>query len=187
VLNRKLLSTAVIGNCVVAALSLALSGWNAAGAGSATRNTARFAIVFFLAGLAAPGLNNWIRSFPEPYALIHAFVAAQMIHFGCVALLHTHFAPGRFHLSVGQVVITIVGFSLVAITGASAIPRPGQRLYGVVHSSALYAIFLILAADYSEHPVKRLRLMLIPVVSAVLLRHLPRWNERPAPRGIVPG
>ncbi len=178
VLDRKLLSIAVIGNCVVVALSFAVSGWNATGASSATRNTARFAIAFFLAGLASPGLKRWIRSFPEHFTLIKAFVAAQMIHFGCVALLHTLFAPARFHLSLGEVLITIVGFSLVVAAGATAVPRPGQRFYGAVQSFALYVIFLILAADYSEHPVKMLRLVLIPVLSAMLLRHLPRRSER---------
>jgi len=177
-LDRRLLYAAVIVNCVIVGLSFAVSGWNVEGAVSATRNTARFAIAFFLTGLAAPGLKRWIAWFPEPFALIQAFVAAQMIHFGCVALLHTQFAPGDFHISFGEVVITIVGFSLVVAAGATAIPRPGQRFYGLAHISTLYVIFPILAADYGEHPVKLLRLMLIPVLLAMLLRHLPRRSER---------
>jgi hypothetical protein len=176
--NRKLLSSAIIGNCVVVGLSFAFSGWNAEGAGSATRNSARFAIAFFLAGLAAPGLKRWMRWVPEPFALIQAFVAAQMIHFGCVALLHTRFAPGRFHLSVGEAVVTIVGFSLVVAVGATAVSRPEHRFYSFAHLFTLYVLFLILAADYGEHPVRVLRLMLIPVLLAMLLRHLPRRCER---------
>jgi hypothetical protein len=177
VLSRKLLIAAVVGNCAIVMLSFAVLGWNAEGAGSATRNTARFAIAFFLAGLAAPGLKRWILSFPEPSALIHAFVAAQLIHFGCVALLHTWFAQGNFHLSFGELAITVVGFSLVVTAGATAIHCPGQRWYSAVHIFTLYVIFLILAADYREHPVKPLRLMLIPVLLAMLLRHLPRRRE----------
>ena len=178
VLNRKLLSTAIIGNCVVVGLSFALSGWNTEGAGSATRNTARFAITFFLAGLAAPGLKRWMRWIPEPFALIQGFVAAQMIHFGCVVLLHTRFAPGRFHLSVDEAVVTILGFSLVVAVGATAVPHPEKRFYSFAHVFTLYVLFLILAADYGEHPVRVLRLMLIPVLLAMLLRHLPRRSER---------
>jgi len=178
VLKRKLLSTAIIGNCVVVGLSFALSGWNAEGAGSATRNTARFAISFFLVGLAAPGLKRWARWVPEPFALIQAFVAAQMIHFGCVALLHTRFAPGDFHLSIGEGVVTIVGFSLVVAVGVTAAPHPGHRFYSFAHVFTLYILFLILAADYGEHPVRVWRLMLIPVLLAMLLRHLPRRSER---------
>jgi len=177
-LNRRLLSAAIVGNSVVVGLSFAVSGWNAEAAGNATRNTARFAIAFFLVGLAAPGLKRWISSFPEPSAFIHAFVAAQMIHYGCVALLHTRFAPGPFHLSLGEAVITVVGFSLVAVAGATALPHPRQRLYGTIHTTVLYVIFLILAADYREHPVKSLRLMLIPVLLAMLLRHLPPRRAR---------
>jgi hypothetical protein len=67
---------------------------------------------------------------------------------------------------------------LVVAAGATAIPRPGQRFYGFAHISTLYVIFLILAVDYGEHPVKLLRLMLIPVLLAMLLRHLPRRSER---------
>jgi hypothetical protein len=177
-LDRRLLYAAVIGNCVIVGLSFAVSGWNVEGAGSATRNTARYAIAFFLTGLAAPGLKRWIPWFPEPFALIPAFVAAQMIHFGCVALLHTQFAQGSFHISFGEVVITIVGFSLVVAAGATAIPRSGQQFYRLAHISTLYVIFLILAVDYGEHPIKVLRLMLIPILLAMLLRHLPRRSER---------
>jgi len=177
-LNRWLLLAAIIGNCLVVGLSFAVFGWNAEGAGVATRSTARFAIAFFLVGLAAPGLKRWIRWFPDPFGLIQAFVAAQMIHFACVALLHTLFAPERFHLSLGEIVITVIGFSLVMAAGATAVPRPGLRFYGFAHVLTLYIIFLILAADYREHPVKILRLMLIPVLLAMLLRHLPRRRER---------
>jgi len=167
-----------MGNCVVVGLSFALSGWNAEGAGSATRSTARLAIAFFLAGLAAPGLKRWMRWFPEPFALLQAFVAAQMIHFGCVALLHTRFGLEPFHLSIGGAVITILGFSLVVAVGTTAVPRPGRRFYSFAHVFTLYFLFLILAADYGEHPVRALRLMLIPVLLAMLLRHLPRRSER---------
>ena len=126
-LNRGLLLAAIIGNSLVVGLSFTVFGWNAEGPGVATRSTARFAIAFFLVGLAAPGLKKWIHWFPDPFGLIQAFVAAQMIHFACVILLHTLFGPERFHLSPGEIVITLVGFSLVMAAGATAVPRPGRR------------------------------------------------------------
>jgi hypothetical protein len=101
-----------------------------------------------------------------------------MIHFACVILLHTLFGPESFRLSAGDIVISLVGFSLVVAAGATAVPRPGLRFYGFAHILTLYVIFLILAADYREHPVKSLRLMLIPVLLAMLLRHLPRRSEK---------
>lgn len=177
-LNRRLLLAAIVGNSLVVGLSFAVFGWNAEGAGVATRSTARFAITFFLVGLAAPGLKRWIHAFPDPFGLIQAFVAAQMIHFACVILLHTLFGPESFRLSAGDIVISLVGFSLVVAAGATAVPRPGLRFYGFAHILTLYVIFLILAADYREHPVKSLRLMLIPVLLAMLLRHLPRRSEK---------
>jgi hypothetical protein len=177
-LNRRLLLAAIVGNSLVVGISFAVFGWNVEGAGVATRSTARFAIAFFLVGLAAPGLKRWINWFPDPVGLIQAFVAAQMIHFACVILLHTLFRPERFHLYPGEIVITLVGFSLVVVAGATAVPRPALRFYRFAHIFTLYVIFLILAADYREHPVKSLRLMLIPVLLAMLLRHLPRRRDK---------
>ena len=56
--NRKLLVIASASNVLLIALCFAVYGMNLEGAGSATRNTARFAICFFLAGFAAPGLRK---------------------------------------------------------------------------------------------------------------------------------
>jgi len=90
--NGKLLVTAAAGNVLVIALCFAIYGMNHEGAGSATRNTARFAICFFLAGFAAPGLRKWLPWYQQPAPLIQAFVAAQMVHFCAVIALHTKFA-----------------------------------------------------------------------------------------------
>src|SRR3954471_2341696 len=79
------LAGAVIDVAVLAA-SLGLYG-----AGSAARNTARFAVLIFLAAFAAPGLRRWLHVF-EPAPLIIAYVSAQMVHYCAVALLHTAFA-----------------------------------------------------------------------------------------------
>jgi len=173
-MRRKLIAFAVITNCVVIALCFGLLGWNETGAGAATRDTARFAIVFFLLGFATPGLGKLISWWPEASVLLQTFVAAQFVHFGAVALLHTVFAKGGFHLGLPEVIVVLVGFSIVAGVGATATPRPGKRLRAIVHFVLLYLIFLILAADYSQHPDKALRWMVLPLAVAFVLRHLPR-------------
>jgi hypothetical protein len=150
---------------------------NAEGAGSATRNTARFAIVFFLVGFAAPGLASLIVSLPKTSSLIYAFVAAQMVHFGSVVVLHTLFAKQPLHFSVPLVAIVASGFSIVAAAGLTVDPHPQHRFYTIVHTFTMYGILLILAADYLQHPVKPLRVIAIPVVASLLLRHLPRRRQ----------
>jgi hypothetical protein len=172
--RSRLISFAVVSNLAVIALCLSVSGWDEAGAGAATRNTARLAITFFLLGFASPGLQKWIEGWPEPSILLHMFVAAQFVHFGMVALLHTVFAKGGLQLGIPQVIVVLVGFSMVAGVGWTAIPHPGKRLRAAIHIVLLYLIFLFLVADYSQHPARPLRWMIVPLAIAIVLRHLPR-------------
>ena len=137
----------------------------------------RLAICFFLAGFAAPGLRKWLAWYPEPAMLIQAFVAAQLIHFCSVIMLHTKFADGPLRLDAPQVVIVLVGFSIVVGAGLTATLCTRSHIYGAAQIVLLYLIWLILAADYAKHPVKTLRLVVIPVVLALVLRHLPVWGR----------
>jgi hypothetical protein len=177
--NRKLLLTAAFCNLVVILLCFAVYGINAAGAGAAARNTARFAICFFLVGFAAPGIRKWLPWYPQPATLIHAFVAAQMIHFCSVIALHTKFAGEPLQLGLPQIAVILVGFSIVLGVGLTSMPSQ-SRVYNGAHVVFLYLIWLILAADYPQHPVKPLRLVAIPVVLALVLRHLPRQRANEA-------
>lgn len=172
--NRTLVAGTIICNCLIIGLCFATFGINAEGACSATRNTGRFAMIFFLTGFAAPGLANLIVSLPKTSSLIYAFVAAQMVHFGSVAVLHTLFAKQPLHLSVPLVAIVAGGFSMVAAAGLTVDPHPQYRFYTILHIFTIYGIFLILAADYLRHPVKPLRIIAGPVLASLLLRHLPR-------------
>ncbi len=172
--NRKLVVTAAAGNVLVIALCFAVYGMNHEGAGSAARNTARFAICFFLAGFAAPGLRKWLPWYPQPAPLIQAFVAAQMVHFCAVIALHTKFAAEPLQLGLPQIAVVLLGFSLILATGLTATPRPQSRVSSVAHVVLPYVVWLILAADYPGHPVKPVRLVAIPVFLALALRHLPR-------------
>ena len=93
--NPKLLLAVAVSNVLIIGLCFATYGMDAEGAGVATRSTARFAICFFLAGFAAPGLGKWLPWYPEGANLIQAFVAAQMVHFCSVIALHTKFATSH--------------------------------------------------------------------------------------------
>ena len=169
--SRKLWISAAIGDLLVGLGSLAVHGYTTAAAGSATRNTARFAILFLLTGFAATGLRKWFPGFTDPVDLIRAYMAAQFVHFAFVINLHTVFAD-RILIGLPQVTIALLGFSLVAATGftASAVTRAGVR----IHTFLLYINWLILAADYSKHPVWFMRFAAIPVFLALILRWLPR-------------
>jgi hypothetical protein len=171
--------TVAVVNVLIIAASFSVFGWNEVGAGVATRNTARFAIVFFLAGFAAPGARRWFTWWPEPALLLQTFVVAQLVHFGAVALLHTKFSATEMRLGAGQIAIVIVGFAIVAGVGATAHAAAGRGYKRVAHLVLVYLVFLILAADYSQHPVKMLRWMTLPVVLALVLRHLPRKKPTP--------
>ena len=169
----KLPSVAAVSNIFVIFLCFAVCGMNAEGAGAGTRVTARFAMCFFLAGFAAPGLRKWLAWNPEPAMLIQAFVAAQLVHFCSVIMLHTKFAAEPLRLDAPQIVIVLVGFSIVVGAGLTAMLCTRSRIHGAAQAVSLYLIWLFLAADYAQHPVKSLRLVAIPVVLALVLRHLP--------------
>jgi hypothetical protein len=119
--NRNLLLTAAACNVVVIVLCFVVYGMNVEGAGAATRNTARFAICFFLAGFAAPGIRKWLPWYSQPATLIHAFVAAQMVHFCSVIVLHTKFAAAPLQLGVPEIAVVLVGFSIVVGAGRSSL------------------------------------------------------------------
>jgi len=175
--SRKLWILAAVGDLTAGLLSFVAHGWTAAGAGSATRNTARFAICFLLLGFAAPGLRKWWPKFTEPANLIRAYMAAQFVHFAFVANLHTTFAD-QIQIGLPQIVISALGFSLVAATGYTATAE--TRAGVIINTVLLYINWLILAADYSKHPHRMMRLVAIPVFLALILRHLPRPRAQAA-------
>jgi hypothetical protein len=163
-------------------------GWNAEGAGSAARNTARFASLFFAAGFAGPRLRALCPPLPQSATVIQAFFAAQMVHFASVALLHSRFAEQPLHLGVPQIGIVLAGFSLVAIAGLTATPNPTSRLYRLAQLVSIHLIFLIYFLDYLRHPVKPLRVLAAVFLVALALRYLPyrgRSGAIPAPASSV--
>jgi len=172
--DRKLILAAAFCNVFIILLCFAVYGTNGAGAGAAARNTARFAICFFLTGFAAPGLREWLPRYPQSASLIPAFVAAQMVHFCSVIVLQAKFVAKPLQLGAPQIAIVLVGFSIVLVAGLTAAPSSHSRIHSAVHVVSLYLIWLVLAADYPSHPIKALRLVAIPVFLALVLRHLPK-------------
>ena len=91
-----------------------------------------------------------------------------------MALLHTAFVKTGLHLGIPEVILVLVGVGVIGGVGLTAEPQPGKRIRSVIHVVLLYLIFFILSADYSLHPDKVLRWMVVPLVIALVLRHLPR-------------
>jgi hypothetical protein len=178
--NAKLLTAAALGNLLVIAICFAIYGLNAAGAGLATRCTARFAVCFFLAGFAAPGIGKWVPRYPEAAELIQAFVAAQMIHFCAVIALHTKFATEPQHLTGARAGGIVAGFSIVLGAGIAASVRSQSTISRAVSKTLLYILWLIFALVYARHPSQSFRLVEIGVVLALVLRHLPKRDTRDA-------
>lgn len=174
--NPKLVTAAALGNAVVIVVCFAIYGLNTEGAAAATRSTARFAICFFLAGFAEPGLRKWLRWLPNAASLIQAFVGAQMVHFCAVIALHTRFAPGPQHLSGARAAGILAGFSLVLGSGIAASSRLQSKTSRALNVALLYVLWLIFAIVYAAHPVKSFRLAEVGVVIALVLRHLPPGN-----------
>src|ERR1041384_254257 len=173
--NGKLLLAAAFSNVLIIGICFAINGMTAEGAAVATRSTARFAICFFLASFAGPGLRKWLPWYPDTANLIQAFVAAQMVHFCAVIALHTQVAAEPRHLGGTEIAITLVGFSIVLGVGITApLRRQSHILYRAAHRVLLYMIWLILVADYARHQIKPLRFVATLVVIAVVLRHLPQ-------------
>ncbi|HYL96785.1 MAG TPA: hypothetical protein VET69_13355 [Terriglobales bacterium] len=167
---RWLLSIAAASNLSVAVATIALHGWNAAGAHAAARNTARFSSVWFMVAFAAPGLTRLIRGLPAGARLVQAFVAAHLVHFAVVGALIASFE--RAHLvqkPLASAAVLVFGFSLVVGAGLTATAR-GSRYYIVLHTLILYVLFLIFFLAFAQNAVKPLRLMAVPLALALLLR-----------------
>ncbi len=140
--GRSALMIAVAGNGIVLCLSWVAYGWNWAGVHGAARNTARFSALWFLAGFAAPGLVRWIRGWPAETDLLQAFVAAHMVHYGSVLAVLAFDPAHLLHHPIAAGVAIAGGFLLVLGLGLTARPR-ASALYGSLHRSLLYAIFLV--------------------------------------------
>lgn len=178
--NPRLVLIAALGNVLVIVACVAIYGLNTEGAGVATRATARFAICFFLAGFAAPGIRRWVAGYPEAARLIQAFVAAQMVHFCAVIALHTKFASAPQHLSGARAGGIVAGFTIVLAAGITASAQFQSKISRTAGVALLYILWLIFALVYAKHPVHSFRLVEIGIIVALVLRHLPRRENRTA-------
>ncbi len=173
---RWLLSIAAASNLSVALATVALRGWNAAGAHAAARNTARFSSLWFMGAFAAPGLSRLIRGLPAGARLVQAFVAAHLVHFALVAALIATFETAHLvQKPFASAAILVFGFSLVVGAGVTATPR-SSRFYSSVHKFTLYVLFLIFFLAFAQNAVKPLRLMAVPLALALILRLTSGWT-----------
>jgi hypothetical protein len=157
-------------NLFVAATTFAVHGCTAAGAHAAARNTARLAFLVFLIAVSIPGLTHLIRGLPTEENLTYAYVATHFVHYAVVSVLLVAFESAPLRQAPGKsAAIVLLGFLVVLIIGITARPRP-SRFYGAVHGLALYSVFVIFFLIYLRYRVKPLRLLVIPLGLALILR-----------------
>ena len=129
-----------------------------------------------MAAFAAPGLSRLVRGLPAAARLVQAFVAAHLVHFAVVAALIASFE--RAHLvqkPLASAAILVFGLSLVVGAGLTATPR-ASRLYSHLHTVTLYVLLLIFSVALAQNAVKPLRLMVVPLALAFLLRLTSGWT-----------
>ena len=78
--------SAVIANCIVVLVTLAIQGWSSAGSHAAARNSARFSAMCFVIAFAAPGLVRFVRGLPSVTTLFWTWFAAHLVHFVTVGI-----------------------------------------------------------------------------------------------------
>src|SRR5262249_52138672 len=167
---------AAIANCIGLLVTLRVEGWNLAGLHGAARNTARFSAMCFVFAFAAPWLMRFVRGFPSGTTLIWAWFSAHLVHFASVALLLLSFEQHRFVQHPGKtVLVVIVGFSVVV--GAALTSVAHSRIYRVMHTSLLYAIFVIFTVAIARDQIVWLRPLASALVLALALRLTARFKH----------
>jgi hypothetical protein len=174
--DRTPIRMATIGNLAVTAVTLVLGGWAAGGAHAAARNTARFSALWFMAGLAAPGLGRWVRGMPAEARMIQAFVAAHLVHFATVAALLLAFEAAHLRHHPAQAAATVLGgFALVAAMGLMASPQ-ASRLHTIFRRLLLSVIFFIFLVAFLRDVFKPLRVLAVGLVLALMVRLSGSWT-----------
>jgi hypothetical protein len=167
--DRRTLWIAVATNCLVAATTLLIYGWNTTGAHAATRNTARCSALWFTFAFAVPGLVRWVRGLPSRTGLIYSFVGAHAVHFAAVLLLLATFELGHVREHPGQTAgVAFSGFSIILIAALTA--ARSSRVRGVINEIALDLVFLIFFSAFLRNPVKPLRVISLGLGLALVLR-----------------
>jgi hypothetical protein len=167
--ERTIIALSVFINLVITSVALAVFGWNAVGAHASARYTARFSACAFVFAFAHPGLIRWFRSLPSYASLIHAFVGAHCVHFAAVALTIALDLDHDLRKSPGPAAAVVgVGFSLVILTGLTV--SASSKLYRVLHSLTVYAVFAIFLLGYVKHPLHPFRSVAVALIVSLALR-----------------
>ncbi|HEX6504989.1 MAG TPA: hypothetical protein VF011_17245 [Terriglobales bacterium] len=164
-----LIYVAAIANCVVALATVAIHGWNAAGAHAVARNSARLAALFFIVAFAAPGLVRFVRRLPSAATLLWAWFAAHLVHFASVAVLLSTFERAHIAHHPGQsILVLLVGSGVVL--GAALTASWKSPLYTAIHNISLYAVFMLFTLAFARNRVPALRLLAVALGLALVLR-----------------
>jgi len=161
-MNRAFIIVSLLLALVVAALTVLVRGTSIPTAAAVARNTAIFSGFVFALAFAYPGSRGWAALPDQPNypALLLAFVAAHLVHYGAVVARAIVEHGGRRLFSGAGLLTTAFGFSVVALIGLTA-PRPprttgrrkGQHDYGLARlASVSGGLRLVLAAvvDFSR-------------------------------------
>lgn len=179
VTGRQPIWIAFSANCLIAAATYAMHGWNSLGTQAAARNTARFSMLWFLIGFASPGLARLVRlvrALPCQARLLQAFLPAHIVHFAAVAALLSTFGAAHIRQHPGQATaVIVIGVTLAAVVGLMANPRPA-RWYTVLHSISMYAVFLIFFLAFMTNREKPLRGLAVLAAAALVFRVTGEWR-----------
>jgi hypothetical protein len=179
--SQKPIWIAFLANGAVAAATYAICGWNSLGAHAGARNTARFAMLWFITGFAAPGLTRYFHTLVSEVRLLQAFLAAQVVHFGTVAAVLASFPAAHMKEHPGRALaVIVIGSSLAFAAGLT--PRPGSaRVYRVIHTVGLYAVFAIFFLAFAGNRVKPLRALVALPAAALVLRMTGEFKRAESP------
>jgi len=183
--SNLVICSAAIANCIVALVTLGISGWSLTGCHAAARNSARFSEMCFVIAFAAPGLVRLVHGLPSGATLLWAWFAAHLVHFASVAILFASFERPHIAQHPGQTaLVVLIGSSLVFGTALTITSH--SRAGTVLHNVFLYAIFGIFTLAFARNQVVLLRVLAPVLILAFFLRltaHFKPW--RPTLRPLI--
>ena len=169
-MNRAFIIVSLLLALVVAALTVLVRGTSIPTAAAVARNTAIFSGFVFALAFAYPGIRGWAALPDQPNypALLLAFVAAHLVHYGAVVARAIVEHGGRRLFSGAGLLTTAFGFSVVALIGLTARARPEQRGAGRVNTITVWLawlLFLVAFASFSPRSLISAALLGINVVA----------------------
>ena len=161
--------SAVIANCIVVLVTLAIQGWSSAGSHAAARNSARLSAMCYVIAFAAPGLVRFVRGLPSVTTLFWTWFAAHLVHFVTVGILLLSFERPHITRHPGQAVLVVLIGSCV-VFGAALTSASHSRMSTVTHKILLYVVFGIFTLAFAHNRIPALRLLAAALALVLVLR-----------------